>query len=113
MKTVIKPQLINIGLHHIAQEVTATFIIVIIVEPNEKNVTALIACLNRIYFNAKNAFLINLECGVVIRDGYQYPEPSFHLDTNSIRATRLVEHNLAGGDRGGQAAPACVSLFYY
>ena len=101
----MKPQLMNIGLHHLAQEVTA-IIGVIIVEPNEKNVTALIACINRIYFNAKNAFLINLECGVVIRDGYQLPEPSIHLTTNTIRATRLVERNLSGGDRWGQAAPA-------
>ena len=58
-------------------------------DPNS-NVTALIACLNRIYFNAKNAFLINLECGVVIRDGYQLPESSFHLTTHTIRASRLL-----------------------
>ena len=60
---------------------------------------------NKGAFNAPT-YLINLECGVVIRDGYQLPEPSFHLTTHTIRASRLVEHNLSGGDRWGQVAPA-------
>ena len=53
---------------------------------------------NNGYINHVPTYIINLKCGVVIRDDYQLPEPSFQLDTNYIRASRLVEHNLSGAN---------------
>ena len=66
---------------------------------------------NKGYINNAPTYIINLKCGVVIRDGYQLPEPSFHLTTHTIRASRLVEHNLSGANwwprsLSAQAAPA-------